>query len=248
MTDTTNTSYDFLDAPVVDGGYINEQGVMNVALSFFDRNRDIVEDANEKEVILFKQIMPLSMMFCASRSDWSFLTETAEYETDDIHNDEPVPADEYEDMKGWVRGPEYDTASGRYIHRYRMYKNFAFAYKLPSDFIKVRYIDGDVRIGYAVKGNVLYCNEYGCSIDYISSKYNNLPVDFGYMVAYKSAMELAMYLDPEGTALTRASAMLEQTFAVLKQRDDTSYRLQNPAQNHYVDKKTSYWNFGGYKL
>lgn len=242
MIDTTNTDYDFLKEPVVEGGIINEQGVMNVALSFFDRTRDIKNDALEKEVILFNQVLPLAIVFCTSMSDWNFLTNSVEYAIDDVENDEPILESEFEPSKGKVKGEKYGDGM---VHVYTMYKNFVYGYRLPSDFLKMRYIDGDARKGYAVKGNVLYCNELGCTIDYISTTIRNVPVDFGYLVAYKCAMELAMYLDPEGTALTRASSMLQQTFSVMKLRDDMNYRLENPPQNHYIDKATAYWNKGG---
>lgn len=247
MVNTTNTDYDFLDEPVVEDGIINEQGVMNVALSFFDLNRDIVEDANEKEVILFKQVLPLAKMFCASMSDWSFLTKSQDYDEDDVSNDVPVEVADYVPKKGWVRGKSFTDSGKEYYHNYQMYKNFVFGYVLPDDFLKMRYIDGDPRKGYSVKGNSVYCNELCCTVDYITSSLSNLPTDFGYLVAYKCAMELAMHLDPEGTALSRASSLLSQTFSIMKQRDDTNFRLQNPAQNQYIDKSTAYWNNGGYK-
>ena len=246
MTNTTNTNYDFLTEPVVEGGIINEQGVLNVALSFFDLNRHLENDASEKEVILFKQILPLAKVFCSSMSDWTFLTESKDYEEEDVYNDEPVLLSEYKESKNWVRGKEYTVDGAVYVHRYQKYKNYVFGYVLPNDFVKMRYIDGDPKKGFAVKGNLIFCNELGCSVDYISDKCRNLPTDFGYLVAYKCAMELAMHLDPEGTALTRASSMLTQTFGVMKQRDDMNFRLQNPAQNQYIDKSTAYWNNGGY--
>lgn len=246
MNNTTNTSYDYLSEPVVDGGILNEQGVMNVALSFFDLNRNIVDDASEKEVILFKQILPLAEFFCASMSDWSFITDSKEYDEEDVTNDEPVAVSEYTYQKGKYRGDKFDDNGVEKYHVYTMYKNFYYAYALPSDFLKVRYINGDPKIGYAVKGNKIYCNELACVLDYVSTDLMNLPTDFGYMVAYKCAMEMAQHLDPEGTALTRASALFSQTFGILKQRDDTSFRLQNPVQNHYVDQHTAYWNNGGY--
>ena len=246
MTNTTNTTYDYLSVPVVEGGVINEQGVMNVALSFFDLNRNIVDDAGEKEVILFKQILPGSEVFCASMSDWSFITKTKEYDPDDTVNDEPT--EDYVIKNGWVIGERFTQNGKEYYHNYKTYKGFPFAYNLPFDFLKMRYIDGDPKKGYAVKGNTLYCNELGCSLDYITTNLTNLPMDFGYLLAYKIAMELSMHLDPEGTAMARASNMLQQTFGVMKQRDDTNFRLQNPAQNHYIDKNTAYWNKGGIKL
>ena len=245
MIDTTNTSYGYLSEPVVDNGMLNEQGVMNVALSFFDRTRNLIDDAMEKEVILFKQILPISIVFCSSMSDWNFITNTIEYDEDDIYNDDPVLCAEYSERKGKFKGEKFFVNGEEKYHVYSMYKNFIYAYRLPNDFLKMRYIDGDAKKGFAVKGNLIYCNELGCDVDYISTKLTNIPVDFGYLIAYKCAMELSMHLDHEGTALTRASAMLQQTFSVMKQRDDMNYRLQNPAQNHYVDKSTAYWNNGG---
>ena len=245
---TTNTDYGYLSEPVVEGGMLNEQGVMNVALSFFDLTRNLNDDASEKEVILFRQIYPMAQMFCASMNDWSFLTKSYSYDDDDIYNDEPVPYEGFKPRKGWLYGQKFVVDDKVFVHAYLMYKSFPFAYRLPSDFVKMRYLDGDAKKGFAVKGNLIYCHENGCTVDYISSEMANLPQDFGYMVAYKSAMEMAMHLDPEGTALTRASSMLSQTFSVMKQRDDRNFRLQNPAQNHYIDKSTSYWNNGGIKL
>lgn len=247
MNNTTNTSYDYLSEPVVEDGILNEQGVMNVALSFFDLTRDIDEDENEKEVILFKQTLPLAEVFCASMSDWSFLTDSEEYEEDDVKNDTPVAIDSYTPSKGKFRGKQFDDDGVAKYHVYTMFKNFIFGYELPEHFLKVRYINGDPKIGYAIKGDKIYCNEFGCVLDYVSDDLKNLPTDFGYMVAYKCAIEMAQHIDPEGTALTRASALFSQTFGVLKQRDDTSFRLQNPVQNHYVDQATSYWNNGGYR-
>lgn len=220
MVNTTNTDYAFLAEPVVERGMLNEQGVMNVALSFFDITRSLEDDASEKEVILFRQALPVAKTFCASMSDWSFITETVVYDKVDTVND--------------------DEENG--VKVYIPYKNFLYAYRLPFDFLKVRYINGDPRKGFAVKGDRIYCNDLGLALDYISLKFHTIHTDFGYLIAYKCAMEMAQHLDPEGTAMARASAMLQQTFSVLKQRDDMNYRLENPPQDHYIDFDSTYWN------
>ena len=243
MTDTTNTSYDYLSEPVVDGGILNEQGVMNVALSFFGLNRSITEDALEKEVILFKQTLPMAKHFCAEMSDWSFLMESREYEADDIYNDEPVPCDEYKERAGYFRGDMFVSGDKAYYHMYKLYKGFIYGYKLPDDCLKVRYIDSDVRVGYATKGRILYCNFPDVTIDYISDRMWNIPLEFGYLIAYRCAIDIAHHLDPEGTAFQRATSALQQVFTVLKTRDDDSFRLQNPPQNQYIDIDYTYWGY-----
>lgn len=245
MPDTTNTSYDYLSAPVVENGQLNEQGVMNVALSFFGLNRHYTDDASEKEVILFKQVLPIAKRFCASMSDWSFLTESTEYEQDDVINDEPVLLDEYEETVGKVKGATFVEGNSVMCHVYTVYKSLMYGYRLPSDFMKVRYIDNDVRVGFAIKGNTLYCNFLRITLDYISDRMNSIPLEFGYLIAYRCAIEMAHHLDPEGTAFQRATSCLSQTYTLLKQKDDESFRLQNPAQNHYVDIDSVYW---GYKV
>jgi hypothetical protein len=176
-------------------------------------------------------------------SDWTFLTKTREYDADEINNDEPVLVSEYTDTKNRVKGESFEQGGQAYYHVYTPYKNFAFGYNLPNDFIRVRYIDNKANIGYAIKGDDLYCNMYGCTLDYLSSTMRNLPIEFGYLVAYKCAVDLSMYLDPEGTALSRASTLLQQTFAILKQRDDNNSKLQNPPQNQYIDIDTIYWGY-----
>lgn len=243
MINTTNTSYDYLSEPVVEGGMINEQGVMNVALSFFDLQRHIEEDAGEKEVILFKQKLPIAKAFCASMSDWSFLMDTIEYDETDIYNDEPVPADQYVEKAGKVKGNMYTNGDSVFYHVYSPYKGFTFGYRLPSDCLKIKYIDSDVRVGFATKGRVMYCNFSGITLDYISDKMNNIPVEFGYLVAYRCAIEMAHHLDPEGTAYQRATNSLQQVFTVLKQKDDDSFKLQNPPQNYFTDIDSSYWGY-----
>ena len=222
---TTNTDYAFLNNEVVEGGMLNEQGVMNVSLSFFDITRSLINDSTEKEVILFRQALSNAKVFCASMSDWSFLIKTVEYDEDDVTNSE--------------------EEDGETV--YTKYKNYLYGYRLPNDFLKVKYVNGDTRIGFAVKGNEVYCNFLGCSVDYLSSDLKNLPMDFGYLVAYKCAIDIAQHLDPEGTAMARASNMLQQTFTVLKQRDDMNFKLQNPAQNHYINRNTAYWGYGGHR-
>lgn len=243
MVNTTNTDYTFLTAEVVEGGMLNEQGVMNVALSFFDLNRNINTDAGEKEVILFKQVLPLAKVFCASMTDWKFLTESVEYEEDDVTNMEEVDKDSYTKSSR-----HYVEESDGVLKVYTKYKNFCFGYKLPNNFLSMRYINGDARIGYEVKGNEIYCNLLGCTIDYISSNLKNLPSDFGYLVAYKCAMEMAQHLDPQGDALNRSSALFSQTYSIMKQRDDKNFRLQNPSQEHFIDKSTNYWGIGGIQI
>lgn len=243
MIDTTNTSYDYLSEPLVDGGILNEQGVMNVALSFFDITRDIDDDAGEKEVILFKQVLPIAKRFCASMSDWSFLVDTVEYEEEDVYNDEPVPYDSYTDKRGCFKGKTFDIDGVKYVHVYKTYKDYIFGYRLPSDFMKVRYINDDIRIGYAIKGNVLYCNHLGVFIDYISDRMNSVPLEFGYLIAYRCAIEMANHLDPEGTAFQRATSALTQVYTILKAKDDEALRLQNPPQNQYIDIDSAYWGY-----
>ena len=243
MNDTTNTSYDYLSAPVVVDGELNLQGVMNVALSFFDRTRHIENDSAEKEVILFKQILPMSIVSCASMSDWSFLVKTIEYEPDDIINDNPVPYDKFIDRAGVCRGDAFFIGDNKYVHVYMTYKNFIYGYKLPRHFLKTKYIEGDHRIGFAIKGDSIYCNLKGCTMDYIADMSDELPTDYGYLVAYRCAMDMAQHLDPEGTALARASAMFQSAYTMLKQRDDASFRLQNPPQNHYIDIDDTYWGY-----
>ena len=241
MVNTTNTDYGFLSESVVEGGVLNEQGVMNVALSFFDLNRNLVEDAAEKEVILFKQILPGAEVFCASMSDWTFLTRTRDYDEDDVINDDPILESEYTNNIRYVKGKSFTVNGHTYIHRYQKYRGFVFGYRLPNDFLKMRSINADGRNGYNVLGNSFYCNAHGCSLEYITTELTDIPVDFGYMVAYKCAVELAQHLDPEGTAMQRASAMLSQTFSALKQRDDMNIRMENPPQDHYIDVSTKWW-------
>jgi len=241
MIDTTNTSYDYLSAPLVEEGILNLQGVLNVALSFFDRTRHITNDAGEKEVILFKQNLPMALMSCATLNDWSFLIKDNQYAEEDIVNDEPVPCEEYIREMGKVRGCDFTRRDKSFCHVYTTYKDFIFGYKLPRDFIKLKYINGNHKLGYAIKGDVLYCNEFKCRIDYISKPHTNLPTEFGYLVAYRCAMDMAQHLDPEGTALSRASAMFQTTYSILKQKEDYSFKLQNPPQNFYIDIDTAYW-------
>ena len=241
MVNTTNTDYGFLSAPVVEGGMINEQGVMNVALSFFDLNRNINDDAGEKEVILFNQILPGAEIFCASMSDWTFLTKFKVYDNDDVANDEPVEASSYERNNRQVTGEYFEKNGTEYVHVYTPYRGFLYSYKLPSDFLKMRSINGDGRNGYTVMGNYVFCNSLGCTLEYITTTIANIPMDFGYMIAYKCAVELAQHLDPEGTAMQRANGMLSQTFAALKQRDDLNVRMENPPQDFYIDYGTAYW-------
>ena len=243
MNDTTNTGYDFLSAPVVFDGEINLQGVMNVALSFFGLNRHLTEDANEKEVILFKQTLPMAIRFCASMSDWSFLIKSVDYEPEDIINDNPVLYDRYTDRAGMKRGNVFYINDNKYVHVYRTYKEYMYGYRLPRDFMKVRYIDDDIRIGYAIKGNELYCNFKGIKLDYISDRLNSIPVEFGYLIAYRCAVEMSNHLDPEGTAFQRATSSLQQVYTLLKGKDDDAIRLQNPAQNQYIDIDSTYWGY-----
>jgi hypothetical protein len=65
MVDTTNLNTNEYSAPVVEGGTLNEQGVMNVALSFFGLHMSLTDDSTEKEVILFNQVLPLAQSYCA---------------------------------------------------------------------------------------------------------------------------------------------------------------------------------------
>ena len=241
MIDTTNTSYDYLSAPLVEDGTLNLQGVLNVALSFFDRTRHIVDDAGEKEVILFKQNLPMALLSCSTLNDWSFLIKGVQYEEDDIVNDEPVPCEEYVRETGKGKGFDFLKGDKRYCHVYTTYKDFIFGYKLPRDFMKLKYINGNHKFGYAIKGDVLYCNEFKCNIDYVSKPNNGLPTEFGYLVAYRCAMDMAQHLDHEGTALSRASAMFQTTYTILKQKEDASFKLENPPQNFYIDYDSAYW-------
>ena len=247
MIDTTNTGYAYLSERVVEGGTLNEQGVLNIALQFFGLVRNLTTDAQEKEVILFNQVLPLAEIFCASISDWSFLIETVEYTESDIENNEPVLASEYVETEGKIGGETYTSNGRTYRNVYTPYKNFVYAYAVPNGFLKLKYINGDHRLGFARKGNLIYCNQKPCNLDYVSSNMRNIPEDFGYLVAYRCAMEMAQHLDPEGTALARASSMFQQILSVLKPRDDQAFRLENPPQHYYVNTATAYWNHGGYK-
>lgn len=241
INDTTNTTYDYLSVPIVEGGVLNEQGVMNVALSFFDLTRNIVDDAAEKEVVLFKQILAGAEIFCISMSDWTFQTRLREYDAEDVTNDDPVLSSEYTYNYRYIKGDSYTQNGQTYVHRYVPYRGLAYAYRLPNDFLKIRSINADPRCGFQAVGNNFYCNALGCSFEYISTNISNVPMDFGYMVAYKCAVEMAQHLDPEGTAMQRANAMLSQTYAALKQRDDLNVRLENPPQDYYIDHGTKWW-------
>jgi len=245
MNDTTNTSYDYLSAPLTNDGELNQQGVMNVALSFFGLHRHIEDDKAEKEVILFKQTLPIAIRFCASMSDWSFLVKSTDYESGDVLNDEPVPYEKWVDVPWKKKGDCFIMNGRKYFHAYRTYKDYTYGYKLPSDFMKVRYIDDDIRIGYAIKGREIYCNYEGIKLDYLSDKTDSIPVEYAYLIAYRCAIEMANHLDPEGTAFQRATSSLQQVFTILKQKDDDAIRLQNPAQNQYIDIDSAYW---GYKV
>lgn len=240
MINTTNTNIDFLSEEVVEDGSLNEQGALNVALSFFNVIRDIDEDASELEVVLFKQSLPLAEEFCASLSNWTFLVDSIEYEEEDIENDEPVLVSDYKEVKGKVKGKEFTESGNTYCHVYTLYKTFIYAYKLPSNCLKIKYINGRTNIGYAVKGNILYCNEYCPVVDYQSREIKNIPVSFGYMIAYQCAMNMAQHIDPEGTALGKATNMFQMVYTACKQVDDFNVRTQNPPQNRYIDNINEY--------
>ena len=273
IKDNTNPNLEYLEEPVVENGILNEQGVLNVALSFFDLIRCLfvkttdeeiitgktyyqyinkkyvvvdeptIEDidtyyetSKEKEVILFKQYLELAKTECCRLSDWSFMTKSSTYNATDIVNCEVVESLDNIESGYYVERRE----DGKY-NIYQMYKNFKYAYSLPSDFLKAKYINGKITEGFAKKGNEIYTNTKSLVLDYISNTLSDIPTDFGYLVAYKVAIDIGMIIDTSGAATQKANAQFNTAFNILKSNDDANFRVQNPRQDHYIDPHSPYW-------
>ena len=278
IKDTTNMNMEYLDSIPVEDGELNEQGILNVALSFFDKVRclyvktndtaivtgkqyytysngiytpvqnpavehisDYYEKSTEKEVLLFKNYLPIAKMFCCRLYDWSFLIKSVTYEEDDIVNEEDY-TDPAEAESGTFLEPYTDTDGTRKYHGYKMYKNFKYAFNIPDGFIKAKYVNGIQNNGFAVKGNTFYCNSKSPTLDYASSDCDeNVPVDFGYMIAYRVAIDMANMLDNSGEISQKASSMFSISSQSLQANDSFNFRLQNHTDNYFTDSNSPYW-------
>lgn len=268
---------EYLDSVPVEDGELNEQGILNVALSLFDRVRclyvktndtqivegkeyytysnrvytpvqnpvigdidEYYEKSTEKEVLLFKSYLPLAKMFCCRVYDWSFLIKSVTFEESDIANEE-VYTDPTNIETGICLEPFLDGNTRKY-HGYKMFKNFKYAFSVPEDFIKAKYVNGRQNNGFALKGRTIYCNSKSPTLDYVSSECDsNVPVDFGYMIAYRVAIDMANMLDNSGEISQKASSMFSVSSQSLQANDSFNFRIENPPDRYFTDPNSPYW-------
>lgn len=283
IQDTTNSNLEYLQEVPVDDGELNEQGILNVALSFFDMvrglyvntqdtslvqgktyytyssgsyvpvaNPDVAyistyyEKSTEKEVVLFNNYLPLAKVFCCRAYDWTFQMRSVTFEEDDITN-----VDEYTDISDVESGTYIEQANekdseGNTIYKgYKMYKNFKYAFRAPDNLLKIKYVNGKTNFGFALKGNTFYCNSKHPTLDYITSEIESVPTDFGYLIAYRVAMELAPLVAPNGDAMQRASQQFSLTLSLLQNNDAMNFRIENPPQDYMINPDSPYWRGKG---
>lgn len=275
IKDNTNRNEEYLKSPVSEDGQLNEQGLLNVALSFFGLNRCLYElsedssvvagknyyeysngeyvlvtnptgspveqgyyeESQEKEVILFKQYLDMAKTYCARCFDWSFLIKQKVFDEEEFTNGEEIESEKDADSSNYV----YKVNDK--LYEFVPFKKFIFQYKLPDDFLKMKYINGALNTGFAIKGRYFYCNSEKPTIDYISNEFDWIPVDFAYMIAYRVAVEMAPFVDANASQM--ATSQFAIAFQILKANEDYSFRRENPPQDYAINPRSPYWNGKG---
>lgn len=148
-----------------------------------------------QEDVLIQTYRPLANIQCARIYDWSFQTRTYEYCHDDVMSCHDIP-----------------------------FRSFRFAYRLPSDFVKVLYINGEYEKEFQVSGNEIWVNEPIRRLDYISSNDRYAPEDYKYLEAYYTAISISQMLDSAGTAMQRAQNLAAMCIANLKETEAANKR------------------------
>ena len=198
---------DLVSAGIHFGEHMTEQDFYDVVLSLFNLRR--TPDDGTQEDVLIKTYKPLALVQCARLSDWTFLSKTKVYEY----------------------GDELNIDSGAIIDTFR---EFMFCYRLPKDFVRVMYINGEYDASFQVSGNTIWTKERVGKLDYVSSDTKNAPEDYMYLVAYYVAMSISQMLDSSGTAMTRAQNLVAVAVSGLQQTEAANKRQKRPDIDSYI--------------
>lgn len=225
---------------------MTDQQLLDATLSFFDVQRDITADSNCKEVSLFNTYRRLGIIQACRLAKWTFLMKSRQYYENEClkETDADGAVQYYSDKectrKLYLSGASYYTDSActvEYVSAVKYaknmsYKGFGYGFVLPSSaswqFIRPVYINGKYDIGFAIMGNMIFCNLPDPRIDFISTDTTYAPDDFWFVVAYRIAMEICRFLDPNGKALDNIKTNLTLTLQTLLDCDNDNSRRQNP--------------------
>lgn len=117
------------------------------------------------------------------------------------------------------------------------FQKLPYCYALPSDFIKIMYVNGEYNANFSRKGANMYFEVANPTIDYVSKNetlLNNADDDFWTCVAYREAMQIANDFDPSGKAFTKAKNSLQICISTISDSDFYSKRKKNPPPDKYI--------------
>lgn len=186
---------------------MTKEDIFRITLACFNQSYDkIGEEA--LEVSFCNSFLRSAELFCARAYAWSFLQKRVQFTDDDKLDEEP-------------------------------FNELKFVYTLPSDCVQVSYLNSERNVNFKVLGKNFFTDIENPELTYISGEvdYDTFPYpdDYGYLLAYRLAMEIAQFIAPESSTTTN---QIQQKFLLsaqtLQASEKDMQRKKNPSPLKYV--------------
>lgn len=186
---------------------MTKQDVIRIALSCFNISYDKIGDDSVEAGYCLNYIRSAEL-FCARSYTWSFLQKRYRFQDSDFVESEPFD-------KLW------------------------FCYKVPKDLIKVVFVNSNFNEDFRIIGTNFYTDKDKPEITYVSGEidYESFPYpdDFGYMIAYRLAIEVAQFIVPNNVSISeQVQSKYMLIYQMLQKSEKDMQRRQNPSPKKYV--------------
>lgn len=186
---------------------MKKEDVFRIALKCFNMSYDKI-GADSVEASYCEDFLRSAELFCARTYKWSFLQKRLKYEEADRIDEAP-------------------------------FRNMKYCYRAPDDIVQMVFINCEYNSDFQIIGRKLYTRECDPEITYLSGEvdYDSFPYpdDYGYMLAYRLAMEISQYIAPDNSV---ASENAQQKFLlcaqVLQNSEVDMQRKRNPHPSQFV--------------
>ena len=192
---------------------MTKKDIYRIALATFNIDIDklIVEKDDEhpevsKEIMFCDAFYRNAECSCAKVYNWTFLYSMRKYEEKDLY--EPYSSDH------------------------------AFAYPVPDDFGAAMYVNGKYNSDIQRIGAYLIFKVKNPEFIYITDRLDfdnwSYPDDYGYLVAYKLAMEICGNVAPDSNSYNNAMQKYGLVLQQLRNAEIKSKRRKNPSEWTFV--------------
>ena len=186
---------------------MKKEDIFRIALSCFNMSYDKI-GADSVEAGYCDNYLRAAELFCARSYAWSFLQKRHRFKEEDRVSNPPF---------GCLR----------------------FCYKAPDDIVKVVFINAEHNETFRIIGSDFYTDMCEPEITYVSGDVDYdvfpYPDDYGYMIAYRLAIETAQFIVPDNVSIARQVESKYLLIYQMLQRSETDMqRRRNPSPHRYV--------------